>query len=239
MSNGGHPIYIVWQNMRCRCENPTDKSFPNYGGRGIRVCERWQVFENFRDDMLGTYQPALQIERVNNHGNYEPSNCRWASRKEECRNRRSNVLIDTPWGRVTVAEAAERSGVGYTTVLRRVHAGWAPDRLLELPDDNRLIPTPWGSLTVTEAACRSGVHPRTLATRVALGWHEDRLFKQVPASRLIETPWGLLTVAEAAKRSGVGYVTLRLRLRVGWPADRLFMPPLPQRPLRPREPDTA
>ena len=106
--------------MLGRCGNPNNPAFHNYGARGIRVCERWLKFENFRDDMLPTWRPGLTLERTNNNGNYEPGNCYWATWKEQGRNKRNNRLIDTPWGRMTLADAAQRSGVSPATLAWRL-----------------------------------------------------------------------------------------------------------------------
>lgn len=106
--------------MHQRCKNYKNKFYKDYGARGISVCTRWQKYINFKIDMLPTYQKGLSIDRINNNGNYDPSNCRWATQKQQMRNLRRNVFIDTPWGFITVAEACEISGLDHATLDNRI-----------------------------------------------------------------------------------------------------------------------
>lgn len=84
-------LFERWHSMINRCKNPGCSGYKNYGGRGIFVCEEWKRFENFYEwSMNNGYSHELQIDRINNDGNYEPSNCRWVTRSENCKNRRTS-----------------------------------------------------------------------------------------------------------------------------------------------------
>lgn len=80
------PTYRSWENMRYRCKHPYVNSYARYGGRGIQVCERWNTFANFLEDM-GVRPEGTSIDRINPNGNYEPNNCRWANAKTQARNK--------------------------------------------------------------------------------------------------------------------------------------------------------
>jgi hypothetical protein len=125
----GHPAYHVGESMRQRCANPRRSQWADYGGRGITVCDRWQTFEAFWEDMGATWAHGLSLDRIDVNGDYEPSNCRWVTQKEQCRNKRNNRLIDTPWGKVTLAEAAERSGIERQALSYRMEKEWPTEKL--------------------------------------------------------------------------------------------------------------
>lgn len=85
------PIYLNWQTMIQRCGNPRHPKYPIYGARGIIVCDRWKIFENFYADMGDRPSPHYSIDRKNNDGNYEPGNCRWATKREQLLNTRRSI----------------------------------------------------------------------------------------------------------------------------------------------------
>ncbi len=132
-ASGASPEYIVWTLMIARCTNPQSTSFPRYGGRGIRVCGQWLVsFETFIADM-GPRPAGLSIERINNDGNYEPANCRWATRTEQANNRRSSRYLELNGERMTMADWSRRTGLGQTLIHSRLKKGWTVERALTEP----------------------------------------------------------------------------------------------------------
>lgn len=119
----GTRIYQVWAQMKSRCSNPKAHNFHDYGARGIKVCQRWETFENFHKDM-GDPQKGLQLDRINNLGDYEPSNCRWASRKTQMNNRRGNVVLELDGKRLTMSEWADSIGISKQSLWRRLELKW-------------------------------------------------------------------------------------------------------------------
>ncbi len=117
-----HPDeYNIWQHLKRRCLNPKDKNFRHYGARGITVCERWRhSFENFLADMGPRPSPQHSIDRIDNNGDYEPGNCRWATKKEQSRNTRSNRLFTHEGETMCLAEWARLSGVERSCLAYRV-----------------------------------------------------------------------------------------------------------------------
>jgi len=127
-----HPIYNSWASMINRCTSPKNRDFQYYGARGINVCERWWNFQGFADDMFPTWQPGMTIDRIDPNGDYEPTNCRWLTIAEQQRNKRSNVLYDTPWGRITLPEAARKMGLSLGGLQGRIKSGRPMEEVFSL-----------------------------------------------------------------------------------------------------------
>lgn len=113
-----------------RCNNPRSTSFKRYGGRGIKVCERWMSFEAFLSDM-GPLPTGLTIDRIDNDGNYEPGNCRWATVKEQQNNKSSNLKVTIDGVTRTASEWADRAGIKLATIQSRLEIGWSGADLLK------------------------------------------------------------------------------------------------------------
>lgn len=121
--------YSIYRDMRTRCENPKYKKFHLYGGRGIKVCDRWNNFENFLADM-GERPEGLSLERNDVNGDYGPNNCRWASSLDQANNKRNNVFLEYCGKRMTVAQWARELNMKAGTIYHRVSHGWPPERVL-------------------------------------------------------------------------------------------------------------
>jgi len=122
-----HELYPTWRGMMSRCYDSRCPAFENYGGRGIRVDERWHDVRIFIADM-GERPRGASIDRIDNDGPYSPENCRWASSNQQQRNTRRNRVIEVDGYRATVAEMAEKYGIGYDTILERLNRGWDAKR---------------------------------------------------------------------------------------------------------------
>ncbi len=132
-TSGASGTYSTWCGMKDRCNNSNSKFYVNYGGRGITVCERWNnKFENFLADM-GERPPGLSIDRINNDGNYEPGNCRWATKFEQANNTRRNRRITYMSDTNTVAEWSNHLGFKAYVLNNRLRRGWSVDRAINEP----------------------------------------------------------------------------------------------------------
>ncbi len=131
------PLYNVWMSMRARCRLPSDTNYQRYGARGIRVCPEWQEsFVVFREwANANGYGPGLSIDRIDTLGNYEPSNCRWSTRKVQNRNTRLNVTLTAFGESKTIADWAEddRCTVTYGAIRYRLKKGWPQEQAIATP----------------------------------------------------------------------------------------------------------
>jgi hypothetical protein len=138
-AGGNSRTYRIWANMMTRCTNPKASNFAYYGGRGIRVCDRWETFQNFLDDM-GKAPSGLTIDRKNTDLNYEPSNCRWADKTAQANNTRSNVLLEIHGEILTVAQWARKPGAAPLKVIyARVERGWEASRAVFKPVRGQMV----------------------------------------------------------------------------------------------------
>jgi len=129
--------YRIWGNILQRCINPNNPHYADYGGRGITVCDDWLKFENFYRDMGDRPSKDHTVDRIDNDGPYCKENCRWATQKQQMNNTRSNRFVEFGGESLTVAQWSVRTGIGSTTLLYRLNAGWPVELVLTVPVNKR------------------------------------------------------------------------------------------------------
>lgn len=134
------PEYQAWSLMVRRCTDTKDRAFKNYGGRGIKVCERWlgrDGFTAFLADIGAKPTPDHSLDRRNPNGDYDPANCRWATRAEQSRNKRNNVLITHNGQTKCITDWSQETGLRVGTIRVRLQSGWSPEEALTAPVHSR------------------------------------------------------------------------------------------------------
>lgn len=131
------PEYVAWAGMLQRCNNPKNVKYHRYGGRGIKVCDEWYAFENFIADMGERPTSKHTIERIDGNKGYMPSNCKWATKREQNHNKSDNHFLVYHGKRMTLTQAVDLSGtkISRGTVAGRLKRGWTPEQAIDTPPD--------------------------------------------------------------------------------------------------------
>lgn len=185
-----HYLYASYASMLTRCNNPARVGYERYGGRGIKVCERWQGkegFWNFVKD-LGPRPTGYSLERKDNDKGYSPENCKWATRVEQQSNKRSNKYLIFCGERITMAEAGRRAGLQRSLLSKRVAGGWDYSKTKEgvMPDGwrvmNPVAPVKYrGRVISLFKACKgAGISYGTALSRIKKGWTDAEAL-EIPA----------------------------------------------------------
>lgn len=143
MAGVNRPVeYDAWAHMLRRCYTPQTPGYHHYGGRGIAVCDRWRnSFENFLEDMGHRPAKGYSLDRIDVNGNYEKTNCRWATAKTQCNNKRDNVYIEFQGERLTEAQWRRRLGFPRGVIIYRIKHGWSAEDALTTPPGTTLVQT--------------------------------------------------------------------------------------------------
>ena len=129
-------IYNIWSSIKSRCLNPKSPSYKHYGGRGIKVCEEWKKsFDDFYSWAIENgYRENLTIERIDNNGNYCPENCKWETQKQQCRNRRTNIVFEHNGEKHILTEWCEILNLEYKLIHNRIYKlGWSFEKSISTP----------------------------------------------------------------------------------------------------------
>lgn len=133
-------LYGIWRHMMERCYDKDDRYYPRYGGRGIHVYDGWKDYHSFKTWAFANgYNGTMTIDRLDNDGNYEPSNCEWVDAKTQANNTSRNHLLTYMGVTRTMAEWAEEFGINYNTLNVRIHRGWSVERALTEPKRGRYV----------------------------------------------------------------------------------------------------
>jgi hypothetical protein len=137
-------FYSIWSGMKQRCLNPNVINYHIYGGRGIKVCERWMTFLNFKDDMLESFLHHMSLNggrnttlgRIKNDEGYSKGNCRWETMKEQSNNSRMNHFVEYNGEKKTISQWAEKLGIDHVGFALRLKRGWSIKKAIETPKRN-------------------------------------------------------------------------------------------------------
>lgn len=168
------PGYASWVKMRQRCNNPRSVGFKYWGGRGITICERWNSFANFLADMGERPSQDHSIDRIDNNGNYEPGNCRWALVADQNRNKSDKRTITLDGRTQSVTEWARELGLIAETIYLRLNSGKSAAEALSTK--RRGLTINGVTKTAEEWSKLSGIPRSTILKRVEFGWPEDQIF---------------------------------------------------------------
>lgn len=175
------PEYRAWLSMRARILSVNSSNWSRYGGQGLKIIPRWNQFENFLLDMGP--KPSLDhtLDRIDNTQGYSPQNCRWATRKEQQRNRRNTRWLTIGDQTLPAAEWEEVTGILAVTLINRISLGWSVDRILSTNRRHRLF-LEWNGQTrsLSEWAKITGIQMRLLSERLKAGWSVERAFTTPP-----------------------------------------------------------
>jgi hypothetical protein len=179
--------------MRRRCLNPRVREYPNYGGRGIKICKRWDDYRLFLKDMGRKSSPKHSLERIDVNRSYTPRNCKWATHLEQQRNRRTTLYVNYHGERISVAKLGAESVVGVELFRSRIQQGWDVERALREPKQKH-----W--------------------QRVKLGTK----FPVRRGTSTLRFRGELLTLKQLSEKYGVSRTTMNYRLTQGWSMRRVL-----------------
>ena len=181
MKKDERKIKSIYRAMKNRCVNPKRHNYHRYGGRGIKVCKEWlDNIESFVDwSVKNGYKEGLQLDRIDNDGDYTPENCRWVTPKKNANNRISNVFITYKNKTMSIAEWAEELGINQKTLYWRYKNGWSDEEILSNKKD--IILTYNGeSKTLLGWSKQTGIKKSTLWYRYNKGWEVKDILTKTP-----------------------------------------------------------
>ena len=232
------PEYTAWIRMRRSCYDTDYKDYPRYGGRGIRVCDEWlHDFTAFLSYVGNRPSRSHSIDRFpNNNGNYEPGNVRWATQKEQARNRRTCAMLTHNGTTLSLVEWSDSTGIPYKLLKSRHRLNWPAEQILATPAVTPTTITLNGEThTIAEWSKKTGIKKATIAHRLRQGFSPEKVLASGGRTwkKKIEHNGMSMTVSEFAKKLGIPARVIYGRLGLGWTMDQIASTPHAKRQ-RPR-----
>lgn len=213
-------LYRIWNNMKNRCYNPNNLRYKDYGGRGITVCPEWLGdFARFAEDVGEPADPRFSLDRIDNDGNYEPGNVRWADSITQASNSRRAVLVTINKETNTISGWCRKTGIRRCVYRQRIQLGWDIARALTEPaniKEGRTVTHLGKTLTLKEWAKETGLEYKTIVARDRKGEKPPHIFRPSQI-KLIEFEGRSMTITDWGRLLGKNISTLRERLNNGQP----------------------
>lgn len=221
------PEYYVYQTMIQRCTNPNNDQYKDYGGRGIKICDRWlESFENYYEDMGDRPSPELTVDREDNDLDYCKENCVWATQQEQASHKRNSSYIEYNGVIRTISEWARVTGIKRKTIEQRWKKGWSAKEVFEKPIENneRLLTHNGKTQTLTEWSKETGIKITTLITRLdKIGMSvEESLSTPVNKGHMVTYQGKTQNLNAWSQETGIHLDTLTYRLKVSKSLDEVF-----------------
>lgn len=170
--------YLTWQNMKKRCDRPNNKSYKNYGGRGITYVDKWKTFAGFWEDMKDGYNDNLTLDRIDVDKDYSKDNCRWVDFNTQMNNMTTNHLVTYKGETLTMSQMARKHGITVDLLKGRIYAGWTVKDAIEKPVEQETIVYKGVTKTVSDWAKEKGMTYHQLKKRLMRGWTVERAIEQ-------------------------------------------------------------
>ena len=173
----GTVLHKRWLNMKSRCNNPNNKRYERYGGRGIKVCKEWEndfmAFYNWA--ISNGFEESLSIDRIDNNKGYSPDNCRWATPRQQANNTRRNIIVERDGEKVTLSDLCRNLGLNYRLVLSRIESGMTVEMAISKDFKKRIPERDKYYKELEEKAQNAGIKYHTVYSRIFVyGWSEEK-----------------------------------------------------------------
>lgn len=230
------PTYKSWSDMKSRCSNSRKKDYMDYGGRGIKVCDRWlNSFSLFLEDM-GTRPPGTTLDRIDVNGDYSPENCRWATAKQQQRNKRNNNNVVFRGRSRSLAEWAEGLRMPYDVLRYRLKAGWTPEEAFTIPvrDLEDFLTLDGVKKTKAQWCKEKGLTQNALLGRLQRGWSVADALNTPMVTKKHQRGLTFQGVTKSksqwARDHGLTSSVLLSRIKKGWPIEKALETPMQEKP---------